>query len=219
MRTAVALAVMLAVTPLFWPVVPPTTPPPGRMAAPSYRPPPPPVLDPLADAPPRRWIWPLSPKPVVLRGFERPSTTWGPGHRGLDLAGRENQPVLAAGEGRVTYAGPIAGRGVLVVAHPDGLRTTYEPVRHVVEVGDPVRAGDRIGQLRPGGHCAPRVCLHWGLIRGSFYLDPADLFDGRPRLLPYLPSPAPGSFDLTRADVPGDTPAAADPPRRACRSA
>src|SRR5690349_2654529 len=34
-----------------------------------------------------RWAWPLSPQPRVVRRFIPPSTAYGPGHRGLDLAG------------------------------------------------------------------------------------------------------------------------------------
>jgi len=130
------------------------------------------------------WVWPLSPRPAVLRHFEAPSTPYGSGHRGVDLAGRAGQPVLAAGDGRVSYAGVLAGRGVVSVTH-GALRTTYEPVRASVSVGDRVLAGDTIGHLETRlAHCVP-TCLHWGLLRGRVYLDPLLLVGAGPvRLLP-----------------------------------
>jgi hypothetical protein len=134
--------------------------------------------------------WPLAGIPVVDRGFEPPRTAWGAGHRGVDLRAPRGTPVLAAGPGRVAYAGLLAGRGVVVVAHPGGLRTTYEPVAAAVHVGATVARGDLLGVL-DGGHasCRPGLaCLHWGLLRGSTYLDPLSLLAlGRARLLPLHP--------------------------------
>ncbi|MFD2079836.1 murein hydrolase activator EnvC family protein [Actinopolymorpha cephalotaxi] len=134
---------------------------------------------------PSRWVWPLSPRPEIVHRFDPPDVPWGPGHRGVDLLGSEGQPVRAAGAGVVTYAGLLAGRGVVTVRHGD-LRTTYQPVRPEVSVGAHVDAGTELGLLRAaGGHCAPRTCLHWGLLRGDDYLDPLSLLGtGPPRLLP-----------------------------------
>lgn len=146
--------------------------------------------------------WPLRPEPAVVLRFDPPATPWAAGHRGVDLAGRAGQAVRAALPGRVTYAAPLAGRGVVVVDHGD-TRTTYEPVRAAVLVGDRVAAGDRLGALEaPGSHCAPDVCLHWGWIRGDVYLDPLRLvglgplrllpLDGaRPAVMPSVRWPAP----------------------------
>ncbi len=131
--------------------------------------------------------WPLGGTPVVDRGFEPPHTAWGAGHRGVDLRAALGTPVLAAGAGRVAYAGLLAGRGVVVVVHPGGLRTTYEPVAAAVAVGDVVARGDVLGTLGEGhASCRPGLtCLHWGLLQGDTYLDPlALLFLGQVRLLP-----------------------------------
>jgi murein DD-endopeptidase MepM/ murein hydrolase activator NlpD len=130
-------------------------------------------------------VWPLRPEPEVVGGFDPPATPYGAGHRGVDLLGRPGQPVHAALAGTVTYAGSLAGRGVVVVSH-GGTRTTYEPVTASVGVGDPVAGGRPIGALQvPGSHCFPRACLHWGWIAGSTYLDPLRLVGGGPvRLLP-----------------------------------
>lgn len=130
-------------------------------------------------------VWPLAPRPEVVSGFDPPELEYGAGHRGVDLLGSPDQPVRSALAGRVTYAAPLAGRGVVVVEHGD-TRTTYQPVAATVSVGDRVAAGDRIGTLQPGGsHCPPRSCLHWGWIRGKTYLDPLLLVGAGPvRLLP-----------------------------------
>ena len=130
-------------------------------------------------------VWPLLPEPEVVAGFDPPDSPWGAGHRGVDLLGAVGQPVRSALPGRVTFAGLLAGRGVVVVDHGP-TRTTYEPVDATVRVGDPVAAGDRIGRLAfAGTHCLPRACLHWGWIRGETYLDPLRLVGAGPvRLLP-----------------------------------
>lgn len=130
-------------------------------------------------------VWPLDPQPVVVDGFAPPASPWAAGHRGVDLAGRVVQPVRAALGGTVAFAGPLAGRGVLVVRH-GGTRTTYEPVAALVPVGSAVARGEVVGVLEGGGsHCAPAACLHWGWRRGEAYLDPLLLVGGGPvRLLP-----------------------------------
>ena len=130
-------------------------------------------------------VWPLDPEPVVLEHFDPPATTYGSGHRGVDLAGSPGQEVHAALAGTVTYAGVLAGRGVVVVAH-GATRTTYEPVTATALVGDDVAQGAVIGRLElVGSHCFPRACLHWGWLAGETYLDPLRLVDAGPvRLLP-----------------------------------
>lgn len=118
----------------------------------------------------------MDPRPPVLRGFDPPALPFGPGHRGVDLAARAGQPVLAPGPGVVAFAGLVAGRGVVSVDHAGGLRTTYEPVTARRAVGEPVAAGAVLGLVSPGpGHCLPRTCVHWGLRRGETYLDPLGL--------------------------------------------
>jgi murein DD-endopeptidase MepM/ murein hydrolase activator NlpD len=123
----------------------------------------------------------------VVDPFDPPARDWLPGHRGVDLAAVRGSVVHAAGDGVVIWAGPVAGRGVLVVLHADGRRTTYEPVDPLVAVGGEVLAGDAIGVVVRGtGHCGGSYpCLHWGLVRGDTYLDPMRLLDPRePVLLP-----------------------------------
>jgi murein DD-endopeptidase MepM/ murein hydrolase activator NlpD len=150
-----------------------------------------------ADQPPRAtvsasWVWPLQPRPRVVARFDPPSTTWGSGHRGVDLAEAGAGPnaagavVRAPQRGVVSFAGPVAGRPVLVIAHPGGLRSTFEPVTARVRVGDLVTAGEPVGELvtTGAGHCGALSCLHWGVLRDASYLDPLALLAGRVILLP-----------------------------------
>ena len=133
-----------------------------------------------------RFSWPLPSPHPVLRPFEAPSTPYGPGHRGVDLGGTTGQAVLAVGAGVVVFAGQLAGRGVVSVDHPNGLRTTYEPLAPAVTAGRRVAAGAVLGHLLPGHAECPGTCLHWGVRRGREYLDPLALVArGRVRLLPW----------------------------------
>ena len=137
-----------------------------------------------ADVIPSEGRWPLTGSVRVIEGYDPPAQRWNAGHRGVDLAAHRGAAVLAAADGRVTYAQHLAGRGVVVVDH-GGVRTTYEPVEPLAAVGDEVKAGNVIGRIASGGHCSNR-CLHWGLKRGGDYLNPLLLVGGESvlRLLP-----------------------------------
>jgi murein DD-endopeptidase MepM/ murein hydrolase activator NlpD len=146
--------------------------------------------------------WPVGLRPPVLRGWEPPATTYGRGHRGVDLSAPPGTPVRAVAAGRVSFAGRVAGRGVVSVelagTGDPPLRTTYEPVRTSVKNGEKVAAGEVIGTVEPtGSHCTT-TCVHWGLRRGETYLDPLSLLPrwllhrGPSRLLPVIGVPLPG---------------------------
>ncbi|MGW6499168.1 peptidoglycan DD-metalloendopeptidase family protein [Nonomuraea angiospora] len=141
---------------------------------------------PPARASPSTWRWPLDGHPRVLRRFTPPPEPWLAGHRGIDLAAPPSTPVLAAGPGTVRFAGPVAGKGVVTVEHESGLRTTYLPVKASVRRGQPVAPGSTLGFVEASpGHC-PESCLHWGLRRGTHYLDPLLLLgQATIRLLPF----------------------------------
>ncbi len=140
-----------------------------------------------------RLDWPLRPPPAldgIARGFDAPLPDWHPGHRGVDLPGAAGQPVYAPGDATVVFAGLLAGRPVVSLAHPGGLRTSYEPVRAAVRAGQAVTAGTVIGELEPGhAGCRAAACLHWGAMWGpasaAEYVDPLGLLKATPiRLKP-----------------------------------
>jgi len=147
-----------------------------------------PIRSETAAAAGDRWQAPLPGRMQVARRFQPPASRYGAGHRGVDLRTGAAAEVLSAGDGVVSFAGSIAGRGVVVVVTGE-LRTTYEPVAAGVRRGDRVRRGQQLGRLTaehpgcPAG--AAGTCLHWGLLHGERYLDPLSLLHPVPvRLLP-----------------------------------
>lgn len=146
-----------------------------------------------AGAESTRLQWPLRPRPAVLRVFDGPDQRWDRGHRGVDLAGVADQPVYAAGPATVVFAAVLAGRPVVSLAHPGGLRTSYEPVHAAVRPGQHVDASTALGRLLPGHPgCGAATCLHWGAMWGpaarADYVDPLGLLAATPvRLLPSKP--------------------------------
>ncbi|MGP4053651.1 M23 family metallopeptidase [Mycobacterium sp. 4D054] len=145
---------------------------------------------PSAAADEGRLGWPLQPRPAVVRTFDAPSPNWQRGHRGVDLAASAGQPVYAAAAGTVVFAGELAGRPLVSIAHPGGLRTSYEPVDPAVRQGQTVAQGSALGVL-VAGHpgCAAATCLHWGAMWGpaarADYVDPLGLVATTPiRLKP-----------------------------------
>lgn len=138
----------------------------------------------------RLWVWPLAGQPTVVHPFDPPLARWLTGHRGVDLSASVGDAVMAPVSGRVTFAGTIAGRGVVVVSTTAGLRATLEPVEPQVAVGDVVVRGQEIGTVgAQAGHCTPRTCVHWGVLRGDTYLDPLALLGLRPVVLLPLDGP------------------------------
>ncbi|HPX36324.1 MAG TPA: M23 family metallopeptidase [Mycobacterium sp.] len=149
------------------------------------------ILAPAAQADSVRLQWPLRPgTPALTRGFDAATPNWTPGHRGVDLAGSPGQPVYSAGSGTVVFAGLLAGRPVVSVAHPSGLHTSYEPVEAAVAPGRRVDASTPLGRLAAGHPgCPAPACLHWGAMwgpaSGARYVDPIGLLEATPvRLKP-----------------------------------
>ena len=145
---------------------------------------------PAAHADDGRLDWPLRPRPAVVRGFDAPAPNWQRGHRGVDLVGAPDQAVYAAAAGTVVFSGQLAGRPVVSIAHPGGLRTSYEPVQGRLRAGQLVASGTAIGTLLAGHpDCGAAACLHWGAMWGpaaeADYVDPVGLVASTPiRLKP-----------------------------------
>ena len=110
---------------------------------------------------------------VPIDAFRAPASPYAAGNRGVDYATDPGQPVLAAAEGEVVFAGRVGHGQHVVVLHPDGVRTSYS---FLAAVG--VRRGDRVERGAPVGTAGTRV--HIGARIGEAYVDPLRLFSGRP---------------------------------------
>jgi murein DD-endopeptidase MepM/ murein hydrolase activator NlpD len=116
---------------------------------------------------------------TVERLAALPRQPWLAGHRGIDLEAAIGDVVTAPGSGVVSFAGFVVDRPVLSITHDHGLVTSLEPVSATVAVGDPVVVGQEVGIVDAArSHCAPGVCVHWGLRLNGEYVDPLDYLDG-----------------------------------------
>ncbi|WP_315260484.1 M23 family metallopeptidase [Rothia mucilaginosa] len=149
-------------------------------------------------------------RPRVVHPFEKPAQRWSAGHRGVDLAVPENdRRVYAPAPGKVVFSGTVVNRKVLVLAHPDGRRSTFEPMDEALPVGTTVAAGEVIGTVavtaggtgeRPYRRCST-VCLYWGVRQGGArgdgsgkdaeYINPMSLLGSKE---PSILLPVPGGY-------------------------
>ncbi len=131
------------------------------------------------------WTWPV-PAPIrVVSPFRAPPTPYKAGHRGIDVLVEPAATVVAAAPGTVSFAGMVAGRGVVAIDHGDGVVSAIEPVAASVAQGDVVSSGDVIGTVTQGGHCTGD-CAHFGVRVHGEYVSPFLFLGGLPRavLLP-----------------------------------
>ena len=118
------------------------------------------------------WAWP-SAGPVV-GGFEEGKV------KGLQIGGRAGDPVLAAADGRVVYAGAgLRGYGNLVIIkHNNTYLTAYAHNQTLLVKDDqPVRRGQKIAEM--GSTDADNVRLHFEIRRQGKPIDPARLLPPR----------------------------------------
>ncbi len=119
------------------------------------------------------WTWPVV-GPVV-RGFDPPSSPYGSGHRGIDIATPVGTVVRAPASGVVSFAGTIAGERYVTIDHGGGLLSTCSFLSGLlVRVGDLVMQGQAIA-LSGAGHPGDTVPdLHLGVRMNGRYVDPLD---------------------------------------------
>ena len=94
---------------------------------------------------------------------------WGRLHAGVDLAGPDGTPIVAAGAGVVVAAGMAQGYGnAVLIDHGDGWLTHYGHLSRIaVAVGQTVRAGQQIGDEGSTGH-STGPHLHFEVHRGHY---------------------------------------------------
>lgn len=136
------------------------------------------TLPPASPAPAREgeedinWMWPASGQ--VIAAFDEAR------NKGLAIAGKAGDPVLAAADGRVVYAGSgLRGYGNLVIVkHNNTYLTAYAHNQTLlVKEDQPVRRGQKIAEM--GSSDADRVQLHFEIRRQGKPVDPAKLLPQR----------------------------------------
>lgn len=114
-----------------------------------------------------KWQWPHS--GAIIDTF---SATGGV-NKGIDIAGKLGDPVLAASQGEVVYAGSgLIGYGPLVIIkHNEDFLSAYAHNRKIlVKEGDLVRRGEQITELGDEGSNRPK--LHFEIRRRGKPVDP-----------------------------------------------
>jgi murein DD-endopeptidase MepM/ murein hydrolase activator NlpD len=140
------------------------------------------------------WTWPVT--GPVIRGFDPPSSPYGTGHRGIDVAASVGTLVRAPATGVVSFAGNVGGRLFVTINHGGGLLSTCSFLSGLlVRKGDTVAAGQAIALSGTGhpGDTTPN--LHLGVRLNGQYVDPLDYLGAASvvdliRLAPLLPSAA-----------------------------
>lgn len=118
------------------------------------------------------WMWPADGRIVATFDEGR--------NKGIDIAGRAGQAVVAAGAGKVMYAGSgIRGYGNLVIVkHSNSLLSAYAHNRKiVVKEGDNVAKGQQIAEM--GDSDADSVKLHFEIRQQGKPVDPSRFLPGR----------------------------------------
>ena len=147
---------------------------PAGTAAPTVANKPAPAPLPPAGPAPAGWGWPSN--GVLIGKFSSNGSL----NKGIDIAGDLGQPVLAASNGTVVYAGSgLRGYGELVIIkHSDTYVSAYGHNRRLlVREGQQVKVGQTIAEMGSTG--TDRVKLHFEIRRQGKPVDPLQFLPRR----------------------------------------
>ena len=111
------------------------------------------------------WIWPANGK--TLATFSEG------GSKGVDIAGKAGDPVIASGDGKIVYSGTgLRGYGKLVIIkHNNTYLSAYAHNQNIlVKEGQSVAQGQKIAEM--GNTDADQVMLHFEVRRQGKPVDP-----------------------------------------------
>lgn len=120
------------------------------------------------------WMWPAN--GVVIGKFASNGSL----NKGIDIAGDLGQPVFAASNGSVVYAGSgLRGYGeLIIIKHNDTYVSAYGHNRRLlVREGQQVKAGQTIAEMGSTG--TDRVKLHFEIRRQGKPVDPLQFLPRR----------------------------------------
>lgn len=111
-----------------------------------------------------RMVWPASGQ--LIGKFDEK------GNKGIDIAGKKGDPVIAADEGKVIHVGPLRGYGNLVIIkHNETYLTAYgHNDKVLVAEQSTVRKGQKIAEM--GNSDTDRVKLHFEVRKNGKPVDP-----------------------------------------------
>lgn len=112
-----------------------------------------------------RWMWPAH--GTVIERFDETR------NKGIDIAGKVGDPVVASADGKVVYAGNglRAYGNLVIIKHDDDFISAYaHNSKLLVRLNEPVKRGQRIAEM--GNTDAERPKLHFELRRGGKPIDP-----------------------------------------------
>ncbi len=147
-----------AATPLPAPAATPATP--AAAAAPA-------AMTPTEVSYDGHWVWPTRGR--LLRSYQAS----GRGKKGIDIGGHDGQPVKAAANGKVVYAGSgLVGYGrLIIIKHNENLLSAYgHNSKLLVSEGDQVRAGQQIAEMGSSG--TNRTGLYFEVRKDGKPVDP-----------------------------------------------
>lgn len=127
-----------------------------------------------AHSNPGTWHWPTKGKVISTFG------SGGSVHKGIDIAGKLGEPVIATAAGRVVYAGSgILGYGnLLIVKHSEQYLSAYgHNSRLLVKEGAEVKARQKIAEKGNSG--TNKVKLHFEIRREGKPIDPIRMLPRR----------------------------------------
>jgi lipoprotein NlpD len=113
------------------------------------------------------WGWPTAGSGTIVAAFDEQR------NKGVDIAGRPGDPVLASADGRVVYAGAgLRGYGNLIILkHNNTYLSAYAHNQTLlVKEDQTVRKGQKIAEM--GSSDADRVKLHFEIRRQGKPVDP-----------------------------------------------
>ena len=95
-------------------------------------------------------------------------------HYGIDFAGKEGSPVLAAADGNVIFAGWTFNDGfMMIIMHELGYTTVYKHNRSLLKsVGEAVKRGDIIAELGNTGERSNGAHLHFEVWKNGINENP-----------------------------------------------
>jgi len=120
----------------------------------------------MSAADPRKWVWPTAGKPrntFLATRLDR---------RGIDIAGKLGQPVVAVADGKVVYSGNgLAGYGnLIIIKHSETYLSAYAYCQQrLVEEGMSVKAGKQVATMGENDNIAQ---LHFEIRRNGKPVDP-----------------------------------------------